>query len=202
MLRFAGRMLWKESGFTLVAVLTLALGIGATSAIFSLIQGVLLTPPPYRQPDQLVLIPSVRTDGQPMAQSRPWPAAQWIEWGQEAKSFEAIAAYNWSFNFLVLPGGSESVEGMVDSQDMVHVQGLDPLLGRTFVKADEAAKPAPVLILGYDLWQRKFNGTTAISWARPSRCPARTRRQRLSVSCRLASVFFPPQGPRRSRITT
>jgi putative ABC transport system permease protein len=86
-------MLRKQPGFTLIAVVTLALGIGATSAVFSLIRGVLLTPPPYRQPERLVLIPAARTDGRQMARPRGWPAAQWMEWQKDAKSFEAIAAY-------------------------------------------------------------------------------------------------------------
>ena len=73
-LRFAIRMLLKQPGFSLIAALTLALGIGATSAIFSLIQGVLLTPPPYQKPDQLMLIPSARTDGKESESPRGWPA--------------------------------------------------------------------------------------------------------------------------------
>src|SRR5947207_9187372 len=103
-LRFGARMLLKQPGFTLVAVLTLALGIGATSAVFSLIQGVLLTPPPYRDPQRLVLLPSERTDGRTGV--RGWPAAQWTEWRAEAKSIESLAAYSWSFNFLVSGEGS------------------------------------------------------------------------------------------------
>src|SRR5579872_562220 len=111
-LRFAARMLLKESGFTGIAIVTLALGIGATSATFSLIQGVLLTPPPYQQPDRLVLITTTRGDGQEMSGARGWPAMQWLDWQKQAKSLEAVAAYGWTFNFLVRDDGSESMEGM------------------------------------------------------------------------------------------
>ena len=71
---FALRMMRKSPAFTAIAALTLALGIGATSAVFSLIQGVLLTPPPYQKPDQLVLVSAVRADGQKMDSPRGWAA--------------------------------------------------------------------------------------------------------------------------------
>jgi putative ABC transport system permease protein len=157
-LRFGVRMLLKQPVFSLIAVFTLALGIGATSAVFSLIQGVLLTPPPYRQPDRLVLIPSARADGQKLASPRGWAAAQWMEWQKEAKSFDGIAAYAWSFNFLVRQEGSESIEGMVVTKDYFKVTGLQPVIGRTFVESENAAGPPRVIILGYQLWQRQFNG--------------------------------------------
>ncbi len=156
-LRFAVRMLRKQPGFTSIAVLTLALGIGATSAVFSLIHGVLLTPPPYDQPERLVLVQSARTDGRPMASPQLWAAAQWMEWQKQAKSFDALAGYGWTFNFLIRPDGSESMEGMVVTRDYFRVAGLKPLLGRTFVDSETGVPPAPVIILGYDLWQRKFN---------------------------------------------
>ena len=161
-LRFGVRMLLLQPGFTVIAILTLALGIGATSAVFSLIQGVLLTPPPYQQPERLVLIPSARTDGQRMTRPRGWAAAQWMEWQKQAKSFEAIAAYGWSFNFLVLSDGSESLEGMYVTKDYFRVAGLQPVLGRSFLESETGATPVPVIILGYELWQRKFNGDPKI----------------------------------------
>lgn len=157
-LRFALRMLRKQPGFTLVAVLTLALGIGATAAVFSLIQGVLLTPPPYRQPEQLVLIPPARKDGQSVAQTRGWPAKQWLDWQKQAKSFQSIAAYSWTFNYMVRNDGSESIEGMWVTRDYFPLTGLQPILGRAFADSDTAPKATPVIILGYNLWQERFNG--------------------------------------------
>ncbi len=157
-LRFAIRMLLKQPTFSLIAVLTLALGIGATSAVFSLVQGVLLTSPPYQEPDRLVLIPPARLDGKEISATRGWPPIQWMDWQKEAKSFAGIAAYGWTFNFLIRPEGSESLEGMWVSSDYFRVLGLEPVLGRTFLESEAHAASAPVAILGYGLWQREFNG--------------------------------------------
>jgi putative ABC transport system permease protein len=156
-LRFGLRMLRKNPGYTLIAVLTLSLGIGATSAVFSLIQGVLLTPPPYRQPERIALITTERTDGQQTSSTRGWPAAQWLEWQKEAKSFEAIAAYRWTFDFIVSEDGSESIEGMQVTKEYFSVTGLKPYLGRTFLDSDAVVNAPLVVILGYDLWRRRFN---------------------------------------------
>jgi putative ABC transport system permease protein len=161
-LRFAIRMLLKQPGFSLIAALTLALGIGATSAIFSLIQGVLLTPPPYQKPEQLVLIPAARTDGQKMGSPRGWAAEQWMEWNKEAKSFDGIAAYDWTFNFLIRNDGSQSMQGMVVTRDYFQLMGLKPVAGRGFADADFGQGPAKVILLGYEFWQRTFGGDRQI----------------------------------------
>src|ERR1700759_1001497 len=109
-LRFAIRLLLKQPGFSLIAALTLGLGIGATSAVFSLIQGVLLTPPPYQKPAQLVLVSAARTDGRAMDNPRGWAAQQWMDWSKNATSFQGVAGYFWTFNFLVRNDGSLSMQ--------------------------------------------------------------------------------------------
>jgi putative ABC transport system permease protein len=161
-LRFAIRMLLKQPSFSLIAVLTLALGIGATSAVFSLIQGVLLTPPPYKKPQQLVLVPTARRDGQKQENPRGWPAQQWMEWQKEAKSFEGIAAYDWEFNFLIRNEGSQSIQGMAVTKDYLQVMGLRPVVGRGFEKQDFALGSVKAILLGYEFWQRTFNGDPQI----------------------------------------
>src|SRR5688572_7032188 len=159
-LRFALRQLTKKPGFTAAAVLTLALGIGATSTVFNLVEGVLLTPPPYPDPEEIVLITPAKTDGQSyQAGSRP---AQWVAWRNEAKSFEAMAGYIWTFDFLVRAEGSEFFQGMEVTPDYFNVIRPQPLLGRTFLESEASAKGDTVIILGYDFWQRSFNGDSNV----------------------------------------
>src|SRR5437899_894251 len=126
-LKFAFRQLVKNPGFTVVAVLTLALGIGAATSLFGLIHGVLLSPPPYVKPNRLVLVSPVRVDGQPYQQG--CTIGQWMEWRRARQALHAPALYSWTFNFLVLPEGSESLGGMVVTKDFFSLLGLKPLLG-------------------------------------------------------------------------
>jgi putative ABC transport system permease protein len=153
-IRFGARQLWRNPGFTSITVLVLALGIGATSSVFSLVHGVLLTPSPYSDPQRIVLIKPVRLDGR--AYTDGCAAAQWTAWQKEARSFEALAGYHWEFDFLCLPGSSEPVCGLVTTPSYFQVVGVKPQLGRTFL-ASEGYRD-PVVILGYDLWRRRFNG--------------------------------------------
>jgi putative ABC transport system permease protein len=161
-LRFAIRMLLKQPAFSLIAALTLALGIGATSAVFSLIQGVLLTPPPYLKPEQLVLVPAARTDGQKMDSPRGWAAQQWMDWQKDAKSFEGIAAYDWTFNFLIRNDGSQSMQGMEVTKNYFQLMGLRPAAGRGFDESDFGQGPVKAILLGYEFWQRSFGGDPQI----------------------------------------
>jgi putative ABC transport system permease protein len=146
--RFGFRLLLKQPSFSLLAMLTLALGIGATTAVLSLIQGVLLTPPPYRQPQQLVLVTTARTDGQRMDSPRGWPSQQWTEWQAEAKSLQGIAAYDWTFNFLIRNDGSQSMQGMSVTKDYLPLMGLKTVVGRGFEPSDFGQGPVRAILLG------------------------------------------------------
>jgi putative ABC transport system permease protein len=167
-LRFALRVLSKNLGFTVVTLLTLSIGIGATAAVFNLIQGVLLTPPPYPKPEQIVLLSPVRIDHQPYV--RGCYTGQWLDWKKEAKSFDGIAAYFWNFNFLIRQDGSESIEGMHVTKGYFRVLGIKPVLGREFLPSEYPAPGATTfdaqretaIILGYELWQRRFDGAPNI----------------------------------------
>ena len=171
---YALRQLRKSPGFAAAAVVTLALGIGAAAAMFGLIDGVLLSPPPYASPDRLVLVSPRRVDGRPYTQGT-W-FAQWMQWRGESRTLETPALYRWTFNFLVLPDGSRSLGGMVVTRNYFQTIGVKPLHGREFTEAEASRPkvPATGIILGYELWQSQFKGDPAIvgSAIQISRFPA------------------------------
>jgi putative ABC transport system permease protein len=166
-LRYGFRQLRTHPGVAALAVVTLAIGIGAAAAMFGLIQGVLLSPPPFADPDRLVLVSPARADGQPLDRSAT--VGHWLAW-RGARSLQPPALYRWTFNFLVRRDGSRSLGGMVVTRDYFDVLSMRPLLGRTFAPG-EASRPslpnnpgAPptAILLGYDLWQREFGADPAI----------------------------------------
>ena len=159
-IRRGSRLLRREPGFAAQAILILALGIGATTGVFSLIQGALLEPPPYADPGELVLIQTRGSESRPAFTNDAWPAAQWEEWEATAETLDSVAAYSWTFNFLILEDGSQSQEGMWVSPGYFSLMGVLPEVGRTFIASDAADNSG--IILGYDLWQREFRGDPAI----------------------------------------
>ena len=156
-LRFAFRQLAKNPGFAAIAVTTLALGIGVAAAMFGLIQGALLSPPPYEDADRLVLVTPERDGGGLI--ERGGTTGLWMAW-RDAASADTAAAYRWTFNFLVRTDGSESLGGMAISRDYFRTLGIHPILGRGFSATDIPAQGSPpaAVVLGYDLWQRRFGG--------------------------------------------
>ena len=172
-LRYAIRQLWKAPAFAVLAITTLALGIGTAAAMFGLIQGALLTPPPYDDPGRVVLIRPARIDGQPF--DRAPAVAHWTAWRQ-SNAIERPALYRWTFNFLVRDDGSESMGGMVVTTNFFGRLGVRPVLGRTFAdgEAGRPNVPPSAIILGYERWQKSFGGDPAILGRaiRLSRMPA------------------------------
>src|SRR5688572_7306772 len=173
-LRRRFRFLRREPGFAAQAILILALGIGTTTGVFSLIQGALLEPPPYTDPGELVLIQTRSTESRPAFTNDAWPPAQWEEWGAAAETLDSVAAYAWTFNFLVLEDGSQSQEGMWVSPGYFGLMGVEPEVGRAFIESDAADNSG--IVLGYELWQREFRGDVGVvgQTVRLSRMPPRT----------------------------
>jgi len=158
-LRFGARTLAKQPGFTLIAVLTLALGIGANTAIFSVINAVLLKPLPYSQPEQLVMIygefPALKTNQ--MSLSPP----EYVDFQQQTRSFAASGVFDSSGSANLTPhegGVPERVERAMLSPEMFAVLRVAPLLGRVFAPEDAQQGQDDVVVLSHGLWQRRFAG--------------------------------------------
>lgn len=156
--RYAARLLIKSPGFTIIAALTLALGIGANTAIFSVVHGVLLEPLPYAEPDRLV---RVFEEAMPKTPEFPVSPGAFVEFRSQSKAFEALAAHQRSD--LQLGGDRpEPLRGMRVTAGFFSMLGYRPLYGREFTRADEAPAAPRVAILSYRLWARRFGSDPAI----------------------------------------
>jgi predicted permease len=145
-------MLLKTPGFTAVVVLTLALGIGANVALFSVVNGVLLNPLPYPQPDQLVTL----DQSKPNFETGAIPYPNFRDLQRENTTFAAMAISR-GFGFsLVGAGDAERVSARLISADFFSVLGVKPALGRTFTPGEDEPGVAPLVVISADLWQRKF----------------------------------------------
>jgi putative ABC transport system permease protein len=159
-LRFAFRSLRKSPGFTLVSILTLALGIGANTAVFSMIRGVLLRPLPYEHGERLVYLRQpAPLGGVANAQFSPLELA---EYRQRSRALDAIVEYH-SMPFILLGRGEpRRVQTGVVSANYFDVLGLRPLLGRTFRPGEDQTGAEPVLVLSYGFWKNRLGGDPAI----------------------------------------
>ncbi len=159
-LRYGFRSLRKKPGFTITAVIALALGIGANSAIFSVINGVLLRSLEYRNPEGIVMVWERSLRGG-RSQNSVSPA-NFLEWKKQSVSFEQIAA-SWDTRANLTSGGEpEEIQVQRVSADFFAVLGVPLELGRSFVREEETFGAEPVVIIGHDLWQRRFAGNPAI----------------------------------------
>jgi putative ABC transport system permease protein len=159
-LRFGVRMMRKNPGFTLVAVLTLALGIGANTAIFSLVNAVLLRPLPYSDPDRLVVM--VKSYPQKGLDSWGLSQADFAMYRDQNHVFERMAAYTSTGFNLTDVGEPERIRGASVTADFFSVLGASPVLGRDFRPEEDAPGKNVVCILSYGFWQRRFGGDPKI----------------------------------------
>src|SRR5215813_2749451 len=159
-LRFGMRMLMKNPGFTLIAVVTLALGIGANTSIFSLVNAVLLRPLPFPEAGRLAQV--WNTNLEKGITSFAITVRDYTDWRKRSQAFERLAAYRfWTFT-LTGGGEPEQLPGNNVSASFFSTLGVSPLLGRTFLPAEEQPGGAPVVALSHGLWQRRFGGDPGI----------------------------------------
>jgi predicted permease len=161
-LRFGARMLLRSPGFTTVAVLTLALGIGATSAMFSVIDAVLLRPLPYNEPDRLVMVwGKLSGIGLPRDQNAV-SVPEFIDFQAMNQVFEGIAAFAGSSFNLTVEGGPERVEGASVSASLFPLLHVQPVWGRTFRPEEDQPGRDNVVLLSHGLWQRRFGSDPSL----------------------------------------
>jgi predicted permease len=150
--RFGLRVLLKNPAFTAIAVLTLALGIGANTALFSVVNGVLLNPLPFPNPDQLISLYGKTAQFDQGSISYP----NFLDWQKDNHSFSSLGAFRTEEYNLTGQGEPERLHGHMISADFFPALGIKPLLGRNILPEEDQAGGAPVVVIGDGLWKRKF----------------------------------------------
>ena len=159
-LRYGVHMLWKSPGFTLVALLALALGIGANTFIFSVVNALLLRPLPFPNSDRITSILAKDPDTGALYSSYSLPNFEDVR--DRNQVFEQVAALNMSTQFLRSGDEPERLRGAYVSAELFPLLGVKPLIGRTFSSEEERSGSGSFIVLSYDLWQRRFNSDQKI----------------------------------------
>ncbi len=157
-IRYAIRSLVKHPGLTAVALITLALGIGANTAIFSVVNAVVLRPLPYAEPDRLVTL----WETMPGSDQRSVAPGNFVDWRDQNKSFQELAATFYG-NFNVTGDGeADRVDGSTVTSNLMKVLGVRPQLGRSFEAEDDNHQDRNLVMISHGLWQRRFGGATDV----------------------------------------
>ncbi len=152
-LRLAARSLIKRPGFTAISILTVALGIGATTAVFTLVDGVLLRPLPFEEPDELLSLQHLGRDGQ---DELPISSGLYLHYRDHARTLESVGVYTPMSANLVAEGQPERVVGQMVTPSYFDVLGVQAAVGRTFTEDEGAVDAGPVIILSDGLWRTRF----------------------------------------------
>jgi predicted permease len=153
-IRFSIRSLIRRPGFTAIAVITLAVGIGINAALFSVVNGVLLNPLPFPQPEQLVTI----DQSKPNFETGAVPYPNFLDLRKENQTFSAMSIFRGAAFSLIGSGEPERVNGRFVSADFCSVFGISPVVGRGFLPHEDEPGVTPTVLISHDLWQRKFAG--------------------------------------------
>jgi putative ABC transport system permease protein len=159
-LKFSIRSLLKRPALTIIAILTLAIGIGANSAIFSMVNALLLKPLPFPDPDRIVAlwdkVPSRGMERNEVA------VANYLDWRAQNKSFEQLGIYRWWSTNLTGAEAPERVQGFLVTPNFLDIVGVKPILGRGFLPEEDQPGKDAVVLLTYNLWQRRFGANSNI----------------------------------------
>jgi putative ABC transport system permease protein len=154
-IRYGARVLARRKGFTAVAVLTLALGIGANTAIFSVVNQLLLRPLPFPDAERLVMLWEVTPEGR---HQNTTSRANFLGWREQSTAFEGMAAFSDQRINLAGGGEPEEVSVQIATPELFRVLGVEPIIGRGMTEEDARPGAPDVAVLGYGLWQRRYGG--------------------------------------------